>query len=217
MRELIICSVGCHAMEMAEIVERINRAAPTWTLLGFFSEKKRHEKHRGMTLYGLPVLGTIEDLGRHPGAALAIGNEFRDPLPIERAATLVDPSAFVSRSARLGRGCVIYPGCFIGHNARLGDRVFSLAGSVINHDDVLEDNVCLCSHVTLAGSVHVEAWAYLGQACAVRQNLRIGRGSLIGMGAVVVKDVPPGVVMAGNPARKLKDRPPPPAAQTPGA
>ena len=45
-----------------------------------------------------------------------------------------------------------------------------------------------------------------GTGCTVRQYLRIGKDSFIGMGAVVVRDVPPNAVMAGNPARKLKDR-----------
>jgi sugar O-acyltransferase (sialic acid O-acetyltransferase NeuD family) len=193
-------------MEMAEIVERINRVSPAWNLLGFFSEKNRYEKRRGLTLDGWRVLGTIEDLANYPNAALAIGNEFKDPFPMERAVTIHDPTAFVSRSAKIGNGCVIYPGCFIGHNAVLGNRVFILSGSVLNHDNVLEDGVCLCSNVTLAGGVHAEAGAYLGQACSVRQYLRLGKDSFIGMGAVVVKDVPPNAVMVGNPARKLKDR-----------
>ena len=206
MQDLIICSVGCHAMEMAEIVERINRVSPTWNLLGFFAEKNRYEKCQGMTLTGYRVLGTIEDLEKHPGAALAIGNEFKDPFPMDRAVTIIDPTAFASRSAKIGKGCVIYPGCFIGYNSVLGNRVFSLSGSVINHDNVLEDGVCLCSNVTLAGGVHAEAGVYLGQASSVRQYLRLGKDCLIGMGAVVVRDVPPNAVMVGNPARKLKDR-----------
>lgn len=206
MRDLIICSVGVHAMEMAEIVERINHAEPTWNLLGYFAEKKRVEESFGVERNGYPVLGTIDDLDRHPSAALAVGYGFNDPFPAERAATIVDPGAFVSRSARIGRACVIYPGCFIGYNAVLGDRVFLLSGSAVNHDDVLENGVVLASGVTLAGNVHVESGCYLGQACTVRQGLRIGAGSLVGMGAVVVKDVPPNSVMAGNPARKLRDR-----------
>ena len=204
MQDLIICSVGCHAMEMAEIAERVNSVKPTWNLLGYFSEKKRYEKHQGRTLNCHPVIGTIDDLGKYPGAVLAIGNEFKDAFPIDRAISLIDPSAFVSRSARIGRACVIYPGCFIGHNATLGNRVFSLSCSVINHDDVLEDEACLCSSVT--GGVYVESGVYLGQACTVRHHQRVGKGSLIGMGAVVVKDVPPNSVMVGNPARKLRDK-----------
>ncbi len=81
-----------------------------------------------------------------------------------------------------------------------------LSGCIINHDDVLEDNVVCASGVTLAGAVHVESGVYLGQSCTVRQFLRIGRNSLVGMGAVVVKDVPPDCVMAGNPAFKLRDK-----------
>ena len=52
----------------------------------------------------------------------------------------------------------------------------------------------------------MEADCYLGQACTVKQFVRVGKGSLIGMGAVVLRDVPPNAVMAGNPARRLKDR-----------
>lgn len=204
MEELIICSVGCHALEMAQIVERINRTAPTWALRSFFAERRRYEKHRGAELNGYPVLGTIDDLDRFPAARLAVGDEFSDPFPIERATTVVDPSVSVSRTPRIGRGCVVYPGCSIGLNAKLSDRVFCLSGAVINHDDVLEDGVCLCSNVSLAGGVHVEAGAYLGQSCTVRQKLRVGAGSLVGMGAVVVKDVRAKAVVAGNPPRVMR-------------
>jgi acetyltransferase-like isoleucine patch superfamily enzyme len=206
MRHLIICSVGVHAMEMAEIVERVNRTVPTWSLLGFFAERHRIDGCRGQRLNGYPVLGTIDDLAAHPDAALVPGNEFKDPFPIDRAVSLVDPGATVSRSARIGPACVVYPRCFIGHNAVLGTRVFMLAGCVVNHDDVLGDNVVLASSVTLAGAVHVESGVYLGQSCTVRQHQRIGAGSLVGMGAVVVDDVPPRCVVVGNPARKLRDR-----------
>jgi acetyltransferase-like isoleucine patch superfamily enzyme len=58
--------------------------------------------------------------------------------------------------------------------------------------------------VTLAGGLYVEADGYIGQGCQIRQQLRIGRKSLIGIGAVVVKDVPAGSVMVGNPARLLR-------------
>lgn len=206
MQDLIICSVGVHALEMAEIVERINAARPTWNLLGFFAEEKRLASCAGATLNDHPVLGTIADLPRYPDAMLAIGNEYKDPFPLERAASVVDPSSFVSRTARLGRGCVVYPACFIGHHAVLGDRVFMLSGCVVNHDDVLEDGVVLASGVTLAGAVRVEAGTYLGQSCTVRQFQKIGAGSLIGMGAVVVDDVAPKSVMIGNPARLLRHK-----------
>lgn len=206
MRDLVILGTGVHGAEMAEIVERVNRVAPTWRLLGLIApDGQAAEAGRR---WGYPVLGASEAIGRFPDAWFVPDNEFRSALmpPRERMATLVDPSSFVSRMARIGAGCVIYPSCFVGLNAVLGDRVFMLSGCVVNHDVRLADGVVLCSNVVLAGGVHVEADSYLGQGCSVRQFLRVGRRSLVGMGSVVVKDVPPGSVMVGNPARKLRDR-----------
>lgn len=206
MRDLLILDTGVHTQEMVEIVERVNRATPTWKLLGYIT---RDEKQVGQILNGVPVVGTPSDLSRYPTAGLVPGNEGswkqREDLPRHQLVSLIDPSVFVSRTAKIGVGCVFYPGCYIGLNAKIGDFVFCLSGGVINHDDVIENGVVMASGVTLAGVVHVEPDCYLGQSCTIRQNLKIGRHSLIGMGAVVVNDVPPNSVMAGNPARKIRD------------
>ena len=159
-------------------------------------------------LNGYPVLGTAEALAQYPHAGLLPTFDWPSTgdLPHERLNSLVDPSVVMSRTAQLGVGCVIYPQGFIGLHARLGDFVFCLSGCIINHDDVLGDHVTLASGVSLAGEVQIESGCYLGQACTVRQQVRIGQDSLIGMGAVIVKDVPANSVMAGNPAQRLRDR-----------
>jgi sugar O-acyltransferase (sialic acid O-acetyltransferase NeuD family) len=205
MRDLIILGTGVHAGEMAEIVERANRAGAGWHLIGLLARGPEHTAE----LNRCPVVGTLADAARFPDAWFVPSNEWQRPsgVPRERLATLIDPSTFVSRTARIGAGCVVYPNCFIGLNAVLGERCFVLSGSIINHDVRLADDVVVCSGVSLAGGVRVESACYLGQACTVRQNLQIGRGTLVGMGSVVVKDVPAGVVVAGNPARYLRDAP----------
>jgi len=232
MPDLIILGTGVHAAEMAEIVVRVNghvgqeslgrpwaagmaarlwRAQPLascpepWNLLGFLSAKGEGV---GETRNGYPILGSAEAIPHHPDALFVPDNEWpRDLLPSpDRLASLIDPTSFVSAAATIGAGCVLYPHCFIGLNARLGDCVFSLSSSVINHDCTLGDWVVLASRVTFAGHVTVEEDCYLGQACSAKEYLTIGRGSLIGMGAVVLEDVPPNSVMVGNPARRLRDR-----------
>jgi hypothetical protein len=206
MKDLVILGTGVHAGEMAHIVERINRQAPTWNLLGHIAPQATDAESFG----GYPVLGCVglrgDLLTRYPDALLVSDCEFPKsaPIPVERLATLCDPDCFVHPTARMGRGCVFYPGAFIGWNAVIGDRVFALSGACINHDAVIEDDVVFASRAALAGFVHVERGVYLGQSCTVRQHLRIGRNAMIGMGAVVVRDVPPDAVMAGNPACLLK-------------
>lgn len=202
MQDLIILGTGGHSVEMAYIVERINRYEPTWNLLGHIATGEDKSP-----IYGdKPVLGTIERLADYPDTALIA--EFAYPVPDEisrqRLVNLIDPSTWVHPSARMAKGCVIYPNCFIGVHAKLGDRVFALSNTIINHDAVIGNHTTFASGATLAGGVTVEDDCYIGQSSAVRQFLRIGRNSLIGMGAVVIADVEPGSVMVGNPARRLR-------------
>ena len=205
-RDLVILGTTVHGAEMAQIVARINAVTPTWDLLGFVVSAARLDK-TPTTYAGHPVLGPQAVLSHMPEACAVPAFGYDDPLDAlaSELVSLIDPSVFVSETAQIGRGCVVFPGCFIGLNATLGDRVFALSGCVINHDNRIEDEVTFASAVSLAGGVQVESHCYLGQACTVRQSVRIGAGSLIGMGAVVLENVPANSVMVGNPARRLRD------------
>jgi len=204
MQDLVLLGAGVHAAEMVEIVARVNAVQPTWNLRGLLAAPNEAVEE---VVNGAAVLGgKWED---YPDAAFVPSFGWPRELlpPPERMVSLIDPSAFLSRTATLGAGCVVYPHCFIGLNARLGDIVFCLSGAVINHDDVIEDGVTLASGAMLAGNVRVDAGVYLGQGCMIRQHVRIGAGSVVGMGAVVVHDVDPDSIVAGNPARKIEARP----------
>src|SRR5688572_3851107 len=102
MRDLLILGSGVHGAEMAEIVERVNRVSPMWNLLGFLSP---NNPQVGMERNGYPVLGGPDALTEYPDACLVPDNEWPRtlPLPRERLISLVDPSAFVSRTARIGQ------------------------------------------------------------------------------------------------------------------
>ena len=203
MQDLVLLGASVHAAEMVEIVVRVNAVQPTWNLRGLLAAP--NEVVEGAVNDAAVLGGRWAD---YPDAVFVPSFGWPKELlpPLERLVSLVDPSAFVSRTATIGAGCVVYPNCFVGLNARLGDVVFCLSGAVINHDDVIEDGVTLASGAMLAGNVRVDAGVYLGQSCMIRQHVRIGAGSVVGMGAVVVHDVDPDSVVAGNPARKIEAR-----------
>lgn len=54
--------------------------------------------------------------------------------------------------------------------------------------------------------VHIEAWADVGTGATILPGVTVGRGSIIGAGAVVTQDIPPYSVAAGVPARILRSR-----------
>jgi acetyltransferase EpsM len=112
------------------------------------------------------------------------------------------PSATISATAVLGAGTIVYPGARLGVGSRIGRHALIYYNAVVHHDAVLGDGVVLCAGVLLAGNVTIEDGAYLGIGAAVRDGVRIGRHALVGMGAVVTRDVPAGAVVAGVPARE---------------
>ncbi|TKA81284.1 hypothetical protein B0A55_02851 [Friedmanniomyces simplex] len=59
----------------------------------------------------------------------------------------------------------------------------------------------------MGAEIHIEEDCWLGGNVTVLPGVRIGKGSVVGAGSVVTKDVAPYTVVAGNPARKLRDVP----------
>lgn len=81
--------------------------------------------------------------------------------------------------------------------------------SYVAHDCVIGDFVTLAPRVCINGNTIIEDDVYIGTGAVLKQGtldrpLRIGRGAVIGMGAVVTKDVDPGSVVVGSPARPLQ-------------
>ena len=56
------------------------------------------------------------------------------------------------------------------------------------------------------GEVHIEDDVFIGVNTCVCNSVRIGKGAIVGAGAVVTKDIPPYQVWGGNPAHYIKDR-----------
>ncbi len=82
---------------------------------------------------------------------------------------------------------------------RVGKECLIMAYTHVAHDCHLGDHVILANAVNLAGHVTIEDWASLGGMVPVHQFVRIGAHAFVGGGYRVVKDVPPYVLVMGEP------------------
>ena len=121
------------------------------------------------------------------------------------AALLIHPSAVVSSSAVVGLGTMALPLVVVGAGASVGENCILNTGCMVEHDSKVWDHVHISPGAIIGGEVTVETFAHAGMGARVLSRLRIGRESVLGAGAVVTKDVDSGWVVAGIPAKPLRE------------
>jgi sugar O-acyltransferase (sialic acid O-acetyltransferase NeuD family) len=121
-------------------------------------------------------------------------------VPQERWANVIDPLAVLADDATYGVGLLAAAGCSILSGARLGDQVTVRNGGQVSHDCTVSDFVMIGVNAVVCGYATVREGAHIAPGAVVREGTTIGRYSVVGLGAVVVEDVPDGAIVAGNPA-----------------
>jgi sugar O-acyltransferase (sialic acid O-acetyltransferase NeuD family) len=146
--------------------------------------------------------------GTYNEVVVAIGNNKMRLSLVKRAlalgyriATIVHPAAYVSPTARLGAGTVVFAGAVVQTGATLGMACIVNTGATIDHDCHLGDGVHASPGVHLGGGVEVGACAWIGIGSSVREYTRLGSYVTVGAGAAVVSDFSDNVVITGVPAQ----------------
>ena len=87
----------------------------------------------------------------------------------------------------------------------IGDGNYFMSGSIIHHDCEIEDNVVICSNVSIAGNVTIMKGANLGMNASIHQFQVVGSYTMIGMNSCIIKKSRafPGEKFAGSPIKKI--------------
>jgi sugar O-acyltransferase (sialic acid O-acetyltransferase NeuD family) len=214
--DVVVYGTAGTARDIVETMEAANAARRRWNILGFLDD---NPNLLGQEVLGYPVLGGGGALEAMPAlravkVVLGMGNDrkllirktvrARLRLAADRFPVIVHPTAVVSRHSQIGEGTVFLAGSFCSNLTSVGRHVLILPGTIIGHDAVIGDYVSFSDNVATGGGFRIGEGSYVGQGASIIQKVRIGARCLIGMGTVVIRDVPDGAVVVGNPARVIR-------------
>jgi acetyltransferase-like isoleucine patch superfamily enzyme len=122
-------------------------------------------------------------------------------IPSHRWANVIDPAAIIADGALVGSGIWAQAGSMVMTGARVHNHVALRSGCHVSHDCLIEDFAFIGLGAILCGCSIARRGAYIAPSATVRERVTVGRFSVVGLGAVVLEDVPDGAIVVGNPGR----------------
>ena len=102
----------------------------------------------------------------------------------------------------LGDNCLVLEHTTLQPLSKVGHNVFLWSGNHLGHHAEIKDHCYIAGHVVIGGNAIIGEACFLGVNATIRDYIHLAEGSLIGMGAMVVKDTEPWGVYTGAPAKK---------------
>lgn len=133
-------------------------------------------------------------------------------LDLKNIPARIEPGAIIRQGVRIGENAVIMMGAIINIGAVVGDRSMIDMGAVLGGRATVGRDCHIGAGAVLAGVIEpasatpvvIEDRVLIGANAVVLEGVRVCQDAVVAAGAVVTKDVPPGVVAGGCPARVLK-------------
>lgn len=119
----------------------------------------------------------------------------------DRWASYIHPSAYVSRRAKIGKGCVLTPQSLVVGDAVLGDFVFLNTNATVGHDTVIGSYTTLFPNSEVCGNCNLGEDCLVGIGGYVLPNVTLPSGTKASAGAVVRKSIDKPTTLYGDPAK----------------
>lgn len=134
----------------------------------------------------------------------------------------IEPGAVIREQVTIGDGAVIMMGAVINIGAEIGEGTMIDMGAILGGRATVGKHCHVGAGAVLAGVIEpasatpviVEDDVLIGANAVIIEGVRIGKGAVVAAGAVVIRDVEPGMVVAGVPARVIKKKDEQAAAKT---
>ena len=208
MKPLILIGGGGHCKSVIDVAESAG-----YSILGILDR----DKPAGTHILNYEVLGADEDIADYIGKAefLITVGQIKSPGIRKRLqkmvldaggklATVVSPTAHVSKYATIGKGTVVMHQAVVNADVKIGDGCIINTFSNIEHDVVIGDFCHISTGAMVNGEAKVGVDSFIGSQSVVCQCVTISDNVVVGAGSVVTKDITNSGLYVGNPAKFVR-------------
>ena len=118
-------------------------------------------------------------------------------------ATIISPTATVSKHAEIGNGTVVLHHCVINAGARIGDNCIINTASIIEHDVKINSHTHISTNAVVNGDAKVGSNVFVGSNTCISNGVSVGDEVVIGAGSTVISDIVEVGTYLGTPAKKI--------------
>ncbi|WP_298505745.1 NeuD/PglB/VioB family sugar acetyltransferase [uncultured Maribacter sp.] len=186
-----------------------------YNIIGFFDIDK---KKKGEIIHGVPVLGNFNDLLKNNyekkihQVFCPIGNNKTRTRYLRELQNkgfeipnFIHSSVIINKDVKIGNGSYILPGVIVMPHTKVDDFVIISMGVKIAHHTVLQEGTFVATGANIGANVILKKRAFSGIGAIITTGVKIiGKDSIIGSGAVIIKDIPDYAVVVGNPGKIIK-------------
>jgi sugar O-acyltransferase (sialic acid O-acetyltransferase NeuD family) len=207
---ILLIGAGGHGQVVADILR--SKPDAGHVVVGFLDDDPVARERAGS---GDAVLGRVEARGKIPHDAVIVcvgDNSARarifQALAAEgaRFATAVHRASVLAPDVAIGAGTVICAGVVVNVGTRIGRNAIVNTSCSIDHHCAIGDHVHIAPGVHLGGNVTIGEGALIGIGATVLPGVKVGAHAVVGAGSVVLRDLPSGVTVVGNPATAIEKR-----------
>lgn len=203
----IIVGAGTYGQVYAEYLKE------EYDIIGFIDDNKTIHNNE---INNIKVLGDIEyllnEIDTETNIFVPIGNNKVRVNLLERiidrgfkTPNFIHKDSIIHPSVKIGKCVYILPGTNIMPLSVIRDYVLVSMGVNIAHHTIIEKGCFFSQGSNIGANIHFEENVFCGIASTIMTGVKnVGKDSLIGAGAVVIRDVEEGATVVGNPAKRIK-------------
>nr|MBP7473392.1 NeuD/PglB/VioB family sugar acetyltransferase [Prevotella sp.] len=209
MKDLILIGGGGHCKAVIDIIESIG----IYNILGVLDVADKI----GEKVLSTSIIGSDNDINKYIGKAeflITVGFITNPALRIKlfdlvknnggKLATIIAPTAYVSKHANIAEGTIIMHHAMVSAEASIGSNCIINTFANIEHETIIGNHCHISTGSMINGTCVVGDNIFIGSQSVLAQGVQVASGTIISAASFVHKNIINSGVYAGNPARKIR-------------